>query len=182
MSFDSQIATIEKDMRLLRIEFDKYLAGAVRLPPEEFRSQIERRIRLLRQGKLRSFAQRFRLGTLEASFNTLCELHGRKLRDIERGKAPQPRRSDTRSQRDPTRGFILGDKADRQALEALYRKLYGAAGRGAKTDFGSFERHVAKQIQKLQTKTGCRQVLLRVADEGDTLKLKAKPVRKKESS
>ncbi|MFQ5526045.1 MAG: hypothetical protein ACE5GX_07250 [Thermoanaerobaculia bacterium] len=169
-------------MRRLRIEFDKFMAGASRVPPEEFRFQIERRIRHMRQAKLRSFAQRFRLGSLEASFNTLCELHGRRLRDIEQGKVAHPRRAEARPQLDPTRGFVLGDKADRSALEALYKKLYGASGRESKTDFGSFEKHVAKQVQSLQKKTGCRQVHLRVTEDGGTLKLKAKPVRKEESS
>ena len=147
-------------MRLLRIEFDKYMAGAARIPPEEFRYQIERRIRRMRQGKLRSFAERFRLGTLEASFNTLCELHGRKLRDIESGKTPHPRRSEDRPRRDPSKGFVLGERADRAALEALYQKLYGTAGRKTKTDFGSFEKHVAAQVRRLQKQTGCRQVHL----------------------
>ncbi len=182
MSFDGQIASIENDMRLLRIEFDKYMAGALRIPPEEFRQRIERRIRRMRESKLRSFAQRFRIGTLEASFNTLCELHSRRLRDIERGKIPHPRRTEVRAQPDPTKGFVMGESSDHAALEALYKKLYGASGRGSRTDFGSFEKHVAQQIAKLRRKTGCQRVHLRVAEEGETLKLKAKPVRDEKTS
>jgi len=182
VSLDSQIASIEKNMQLLRIEFDRYMAGAARVPPEEFRLQIEQSIRRLRQHKLRSYAQRFRLGTLEASFSTLCELHSRRLREIESGKVPHPRRIESQAIPDAMKGFVLGKTVDRPALEALYKKLYGAAGRGTKTDFDSFERHVVKQIEKLQGKTGCRQVLLRVAREGETLKLKAKPVREENAS
>lgn len=182
MSFDRQIASIEQDIRRLRIEFDKYMAGAVRIPPEDFRLQIGKRISRLRQSKSRSFDERFRLGTLEDSFNTLCELHGRRLRDIEGGKVPHPRRAEGRAGPDPMTGFLLGDKIDRSALQALYHKLYGDSGREAKTDFGSFEKHVDKQISKLRERTGCRRVHLRVAREGQTLKLKAKPVREEKKS
>ena len=52
----------------------------------------------------------------------------------------------------------------------------------AKADFGSFQKLIDKQVSKLQKKTGCKEVHLRVAREGDTLKLKAKPVREDKSS
>lgn len=178
MKFDTQIASIEREIRLLRVEFDRFMAGAVRLPPEELRSVIEREIRTLRQGKLRTSVERFRLSTLEASFNTLCELHGRRLRDVESGRIVRPKALERQVKLDATRGFRIGDQPNRPAIEALYDKLYGSNGRGNKADFGSFENHVTKQVAKLRKKTGCKQVHLRVAREGKTLKLKAKPVRR----
>lgn len=165
-------------MRLLRIEFDRFMAGAVRLPPEELRFRIEKRIRSMRRGRLRSFAQRFRLSTLEASFNTLGELHGRRLREIETGKIVRPKSVTHGPRLDASRGFEIGERPERAAIEALYEKLYGRHGRSNKADFGSFEKHLASQVSKLREKTGCAKVHLRVAREGETLKLKAKPVRK----
>lgn len=182
MSFESQISAVEQDIRRLRIEFDKFMAGATKVPPEEFRYQIGKRIRRLREGRFRTFAERFRLGSLEASFNTLCELHGRRLREVESGKRPHPGRSESGPRPNAAQGFVLGSGPDQVAVEALYRELYGASGRAAKADFGSFEKLIGKQVSKLQQKTGCRQVHLRVAREGDTLKLKAKPVREEKSS
>lgn len=177
MKFDQQIAILNDALKRLRIDFDRYMAGALALPPEDQRFRIENRIRQMRQQKLRSFAERFRLGTFEASFNTLCELHSRRLRDIERGKIPHPRLADARPALDPFRGFVLDGVTNRNALESLYSELYGNRGRNTKADFGSFETHVAKQIAKLKKKTGCSKVHLRVSSENDTLKLKAKPVR-----
>ena len=178
MRFDIQLASIEKDMRLLRIEFDRFMVGAVRIPPEELRLGIERRIRTMRQARVRSSVERFRLGTVEASFNTLRELHGRRLREIESGKSARHKTVTSGPRLDAGRGFEIGDKSDRSAIEALYESLYGHSGRTSKVDFGSFERHVTKQIARLREKTGCAKVHLRVAHEGETLKLKAKPVRK----
>jgi len=178
MNFDRQIALLEDALRRLRIDFDRFMAGALAIPPEDQRFQIERKIRQLRQQKVRSFAQRFRLGTLEASFNTLSELHGRKLRDIERGKVPHPRLMESRQEPNPFQGFVVEGTANRSAVESLYKELYGNSGRKRKTDFGSFEKHLARQIAKLKKKTGCAKVHLRVANDGDTLKLKAKPVKK----
>lgn len=178
MSFDIQIASIEKDMRLLRIEFDRFRAGAVRQPPEELRFQIETRIRAMRHARTNSSVDRFRLGTLEASFNTLSELQGRRLREIESSKTVRRKTVTSDPKFDSDRGFEIGEKPDRSAIEALYEGLYGHRGRANKVDFGSFEKHVTQQIAKLQKKTGCAKVHLRVAREGETLKLKAKPVRK----
>jgi len=178
VSFDSQIALIEKDVRLLRIEFDRFMAGAVRLAPEELRFRIEKRIRAMRQARIRSSVERFRLGTLEASFNTLSELQGRRLREIESSKTVRRKSVTSDPRLDSDRGFEIGEKPDRSAMEALYESLYGHRGRASKVDFGSFEKHVTKQIARLRKETGCTKVHLRVAREGETLKLKAKPVRK----
>lgn len=165
-------------MRQLRIEFDRFMAGAIRIPPEEFRFQIAKQIRVMQQGRLRTSVQRFRLATLEASFNTLNELHSRRLRDVESGKIVRPKLNDRGLQLDASRGFQIGAKPERRVLEALYQKLYGKNGRGRKADFGSFEKHIVGQVSRLRKKTGCEKVHLRVAREGDTLKLKAKAVRK----
>lgn len=182
MTFDSQFASIEQDLRLLRIEFDRFMAGAIRLPPEELRFQIEKRIRKLRQARMRTSVERFRLGTLEASFNTLSELHGRRLREIESGKTVRPKSVADGPQLDAARGFQVGERPDPRAIEALYDKLYGSHGRDRKTDFTSFEKHVSRQVATLRKKTGCAKIHLRVAREGKTLKLKAKPVRDKETT
>ncbi len=178
MSFDIQIASIERDMRLLRIEFDRFMAGAVRIPPEELRSRIEEKIRTMRRTRTNSSVERFRLGTLEASFNTLTELHGRRLREIESGKTISHKTVTRVPRLDAERGFEIGQEPDRSVVEALYNSLYGRNGRETKADFGSFERHIAKQVARLQKRTGCVKVHLRVEREGETLKLKAKPVRK----
>lgn len=136
----------------------------------------------MRNSRLRMSVERFRLSTLEASFNTLCELHGRRLREVESGKVVRPKIREKKVQLDASRGFQIGAKPNRVAIEALYDKLYGSNGRGSKADFGSFETHVTQQVAKLREKTGCNRVHLRVAREGDTLKLKAKPVRRNKES
>lgn len=178
MKFDTQIASIEQDMRLLRIEFDRFMAGALHIPPEERRALIEKRIRKMRNARLRSSVERFRLSTLEASFNSLCELHGRRLREVESGRIVRPKALEPGPVLDAARGFQVGENPSHQAIEALYDKLYGRHGRDNKADFGSFEKHISKQVAKLRKKTGCEKVHLRVAREGETLTLKAKPVRK----
>lgn len=182
MIFDHQIAAIEKDLQLLRIEFDRFMIGAIRLPPEQLRFQIEKRIRKMRRTRLRSAVERFRLGTLEASFNTLSELHARRLREIESGKASRSSHLASSPKPDAAIGFQVGENPDRIAIETLYETLYGKHGRKLKADFASFEKHISKQVANVRKKTGCERVHLRVAREGDTLKLKAKPIRKKKES
>ena len=148
------------------------------MPPEEFRFRIGKRIKAMQHSRLRSSVQRFRLSTLEASFNTLSELHGRRLRDIESGRTIRPKIQAAGLQLDASRGFEIGENPDRTVIVALYDRLYGGHGRSTKADFGSFEKHVTKQVASLRKKTGCAKVHLRVARDGENLRLKAKPVRK----
>ncbi len=163
-------------MRLLKIEFDRFLAGSARVPPEEARARIAHRIRELKRQKIRSFAERFRLNTLEASFSTLNDLHARRLRELEQGKIVRGRAAPTAGNEDTRTDFTVTSASDTDAIQALYRKLYGSDGRQKKADFGTFEQHVGRQIERLQKKTGCRKVQLRVASEAGKLKLKAKPI------
>lgn len=182
MDFNSQIASLERDLHVLRIEFDRFMAGAIRVPPEELRFQIGKRLRSIRTSRRRSSVERFRLNTFEASFNTLSDLHARRLREIESGKKVRGKPLAKETKPDPEQGFQVGERPERRAVTALYDKLYGSKGRSQKADFDSFNRHVAEQVARLREKTGCEKVHLRVTGEGDSLKLKAKPVRQKKET
>lgn len=168
---------ITGEIRQLQIDFERFFNGALPIPPEELRTRIQTQIRNLRNLNLAS-VDSFRLGVVEARFNSYNEMFNRRLRDREEGRhpgavraaAPERRRYDARE------GITFGASPDPEAVEALYQGLASGSGDGPKFDLDSFEKYLARQVASLREKTGCDQVQFRLADEDGKVKLKARPV------
>jgi hypothetical protein len=164
------------DIRRLQIDFERFFNGGLPFPPEELRTRLQAQIRNLRTLTLSS-VDSFRLGDLEARFNSYNELFNRRIRDREEGRHPavRPAAAVEKPRYDPATGIIFGADVDPAAVEALYQGLAGR-GEGPKFDLDSFQTYLARQAAALRQKTGCSEVQFRLADEDGKLKLKARPV------
>jgi hypothetical protein len=172
-----ELDRFERDLKMLRIEFEKYFNGALDVPPTDMRTKLEQRLRLLR-ATVRGSADQFRLSTLEARFNSYNELFNRRLRDFEEGRGTAARRVNERQQTfDVKQGIVFGAKVEEGAVVALYSSLYGSAEESRRVDFKGFRDYLDKQAAMIRKKTGCAQVQFRLADQDGKLKLKAKPIR-----
>ena len=167
------LTRFERDIRLLKIEFDRYFNGFLDIPPEDNRGEVEETLRQLRGQPLNSFADRYRLNSLEARFNSFNALWTRKLRKRE-SAAGRPTTSDRGP--DPYAGLTVGNGPSRTHERALYEELYRSSDRSAKTDFDSFRRFLRRQTEKIRGKTGCSEVRFRIASQDGKLTLKAQPV------
>jgi len=164
------------DIRKLQIDFERFFNGGLHLPPEELRTRIQNQIRALRNLTITTSVDNFRLGDLEARFNSYNELFNRRIRDREEGRhaAARPVVAE-RPRYDPEAGIVFGATVDPAAVEALYQGLAGR-GEGPKFDLDSFQTYLARQAAALREKTGCNEVQFRLANEDGKLKLKARPV------
>lgn len=168
---------LARDIQQMRIEFERYFSGGLPIPPEEIRTRVQAQLRNLRGMTMNGAADGFRLGSLEAQFNTYNELFNRRLRDREegRGKAAHRPAAAEKPRYDPMGGITLGSRIESEAAEALYRGLASGGGE-VKFDLDSFQTYLARQVEAIRQKTGCEQVQFRLAEEEGKLKLKAKPV------
>jgi hypothetical protein len=172
------------DIQRLRIDSERFWSGALPLPPEELRQRIQTQLRALRNSNGGTAVDRFRLGDLEARFNSYNELWNRRLRDREEGRrriamvsaAPPPRH-------DPAKGVVIGRSADPGAVAALYEGLAkgadpgaGPEGKGPRFDLATFGAYLERQAAAIREKTGCEEVHFRLAAEDGKLKLKARPL------
>lgn len=179
MDPEQRIDRLQRTVRQMRIEYEKFFNGARDVPPEDLREQIQGEIRALRNSNLNSVAENFRLAQVEARFNSFGELYGRRLRQAEEGRGPLLVPGQRRAQRfDPHRGVEVGDDLDPAAVEALYQGLSRGPGQGPRFDLESFRDYLGKQVGALRARTGCARVRFRLEEEGDRLKLKAKPLAK----
>ena len=177
IAWESRLQRTEEMVEQFRVDIERFWNGALAIPPEELRTKIQRELRELRGVSLRAALDQFRLGTIEARFNSLSELFGRRLRDREEGRglavprlvaAPKPRH-------DPQAGIVFYGEPEAVAVEALWSGLV-ASGGGARIELETFRGYITRQLGEIRTKTGAAAVQFRVVQEEGKLKLKAKPV------
>ncbi len=174
---DAELDHLAASIDRFKLEGEKFFNGATPTPPEDLRQRVARELRALRQRNLKSAAEEFRLSSLEARFNSLAELHGRRLREREEGRGPFHRPAPPAAAGrtyDPAAGILLGPDLEADAVAAL---LAGLARAGAAApDVDTFRGYLARQLDAIREKTGATEVQFRLALEEGKMKLKAKPV------
>lgn len=168
---------VDRRIQKLKVEYNRYFAGDLALPPTGLRDELETEMRRLRSLNLRRTVDNFRLGALEAQLNSYGEMFSRRLRAREEGKeAPRHSVGPSRPQHDVDAGVVLGPSIELDAVEALFQGLAERNPRGATMDLDTFRGYLERQVTQIRDKTGCAAVQFRVVNEEGKVKLKAKPV------
>jgi hypothetical protein len=181
-SFGEALDHLGRDLQQLRVDFERFFNGSLLSPPDELRGRVQTQLRNLRGANMTTAVDSFRLGDLEARFNSYNELFNRRLRDLEEGRQPGARHAPPPVARryDPTQGILFGERIDPEAAEALYQALAAAPGDSPRFDLDSFQTYLARQVAAIRDKTGCSEVQFRLASEDGKVKLKARPVAPRE--
>lgn len=176
MKTNPHLDSLEENIRLLKLEYDKYFVGANDLPPVSQQEQLQRTVRTLR-GQMQGSVDRFRLSSLEARLNSYVEMFNRRVRAIEEGRERRGgiRMDYTPPKHDPMSGITIGQQVGEAEAAALYAPLFDEQAK--KIDLPSFQKYLQKQADQLRSKAGCEQVKFRLSREKGRLKLKARPVR-----
>ena len=199
MPLADDIEVIEKQIRQLQIDWDKFFSGIEKKPPNDLKSRVEALIRRHANAEIRNNTERFRYQTLTAKYNTLNELWSKKLRAREEGKAfgvhglkadvlpppppaaPPPPARAGRAAAGGADGFrVQNPERDIEAVRALYQGFLQArqrAGETAPVKFDSFQKLIAQQASRILTEKGASAVDFRLETKDGKVSLKAKPVR-----
>lgn len=86
MEVEQELDLLEKGIRQLQIEWDKFFGGVEKKPPWESKNRVEQMIRKYVAADIARNIDRFRYQTLTARYNTFNELWARKLRALEEGR------------------------------------------------------------------------------------------------
>lgn len=175
MSTQAAIDRLADRIDDFRVEFEKFFAGSRATPPEDLREHIRAALRRLRSDPANQLAENFRIGQLEARFNSFSELYNRRVREHEEGRSavrPPPPAAEP----DPLRGVVVAGAVGADAARALYDALSRDPDAARRFDYDGFRRYLERQTAAIRDKTGCAGVRFRLATEGGRLKLKAKPI------
>ena len=191
---------LEKSIRLLQIEWEKFFGGVERKPPNELKTRVESMVRRYSNQEIRNNTERFRYQNLASRYNVFSELWMKRLRALEEGRvmgmhgsraalptlseplefppeqAPAARaRPQSPSEfrvKDPT-----GDDAAVRRLFDGFLEARKAAGETAPVKYESFQKIINQQAARILTEKGAQAVDFRLETKDGKVSLKAKPVR-----
>jgi hypothetical protein len=197
MPLAEDLEAIEKQMRQLQIEWDKFFSGIEKKPPTDLKTRIEAVIRRHANVEIRNNTERFRYQTMVAKYNTLSELWNKKLRAREEGKAfgvhglkadilpppPPPVAAPPPRAMRPAAGGefrVQNPEHDLATVKALYENFLAArqrAGEHAVVKFDSFQKLIGQQASRILSDKGAQAVDFRLETKDGKVSLKAKVVK-----
>jgi hypothetical protein len=192
---ERDLRQLEVSLRKLETEYNMYFAGTLPRPPVEFRSRVEKLFRRYDRAYIQSYADRFRLTTLQARFSKFTDLWDRAQRAREEGR-PGPFARPPRSETPPPAAAAAappGDRVlcvatvadpagEREKVLALYESLVEArraTGNDEPFPFHRFAQMIKTQVTKLRD-SGSGEVAFRVSVKDNKVAFTAKSVKKTE--
>jgi len=193
---EEELDLIEKSIRQLQIEWDKFFGGLEKKPPVDLKTRVEVLLRKYSHAEIRNNAVRFRYQGLQARYSTFNELWSKRLRAMEEGRpvgvhGARALAADTRSASVP-RALREGGPAsspevrvkdpasDNAAVRSLFDRFLAArqqTGEAANVKFESFEKLIAQQASRILSQKGASAVDFRVETKDGKVSLKAKAVK-----
>jgi hypothetical protein len=196
-SFAEDLETLERSIRQLQIEWEKFFGGVEKKPPVDLRTRVENMLRKYDMGEIRNNTERFRFMNLTARYNTFNELWSKRLRAIEEGRPvglhgraavaamaaapPPPERAPAPSPASRSGEIrVESPERDQGAVQALFKRFVEArmeVGELGSVKFESFQKLIAQQANRILTEKGASAVDFRLETKDGKVSLKAKPVR-----
>ena len=197
MAIPEDLEQIEKSIKLLQIEWEKFFGGVEKKPPTDLRARVETLIKKYAYAEIRNNGERFRYQTLSTRYATFNELWNKRMRAIEEGRpmgihgvyerkvapppvyAPPPPAARAAGSgsgevrvKDPG-----GDTAAVRSLFDRFLEARKAAGEAAPVKFESFQKIISQQAARILTEKGAQAVDFRLETKDGKVSLKAKPVK-----
>jgi hypothetical protein len=197
-TIDEELATLEKDIRQLKVEYDQYFGGGRKRPPTEIEWRIDMLVKRYseRGGELKS-AQRFRFNNLTQTYAKYKDIFRKKLKQKEEGTVQHhfgaAARAIEASRAKETDEHVVAAAAaanssafrmtcseperETEKVDQLYQAFLQAkqtAGEATgKLSRSSFNEFVLKKTKELQKQKNCRDVEYVVEVVEGQVKLKA---------
>jgi hypothetical protein len=182
--FDRDLRKLEADLRKLEAEYNMFFAGQLKRLPWETRAHVEQTVkRLERTGSISgTYAERFRLASLQSRFATFVELWDRGLRAREEGRpGPFSRRGREEAGPQPQADRVVyvtvfsepTDELDR--LRELYERIADVRQElgEPQVPFHKFAGLIREKVNAFKKK-GAPEVAFRVTVEGGKITFSAR--------
>ncbi|HEY5998284.1 MAG TPA: hypothetical protein VI078_03170, partial [bacterium] len=88
---EKDIAQLETLLRQLAREYDLFLCGQQRIPPEKMEKEVQALVGAYASRPLQNSTLSFKYNSLVARYNAQKTVWSRRLREREEGRGPQPR-------------------------------------------------------------------------------------------
>jgi hypothetical protein len=198
MPIPEDLEQIEKSIKLLQIEWEKFFGGVEKKPPTDLKGKVEALIRRHANAEIRNNTERFRYQNLTARYNTFNEMWGKRLRALEEGRPlgvhgqraqvlpPAPVARAERAERAAARAAAPGEvriqdpERDSEAMRSLFDRFLEErqkTGESGSVKFEGFRKLIAQQANRILTEKGGQAVSFRLETKDGKVSLKAKALK-----
>ena len=189
VSIDSELAALDRRMTSLRIDYERFFAGDLKVPPLAARRELEQFLRRLGNEELERASDRFRLQALEGRYNALRELWEKRLVAREQGRslAGRPVVAEAPKGAAPAAGEAGVDAAgpadvkprrrvDFSPLFERYCQARRSLGEDvSKLRYEKFEELVLRQAEEIRRKTGSKKLVFEIQTHEGKVRLIGRP-------
>jgi hypothetical protein len=195
-SIERELSEVERQIGRLRIDYERYFTGDLKLAPLQARRRLDLVFRKLWDVDLERAADRFRRQMLQDRFTTLMELMEKRIRAREEGRRLAPRETGRESAgpgtappgqaagRPPEPGGDAGAassvkgkaKVDFRPLFDKYRAARNSMGEDvSRLQYERFEELVRQQAEEIRKRTGSTRLVFEIRTEGGKVRLVGRP-------
>lgn len=182
ISIARDLDLLEKSITALKLDYERFFSGDVKVPPLPARKSVEQVLRRIGNEAVEKVAERFRLQALESRFTTLSNLWERRFVAREEGRGPvrlAPRLRPVEPAAPPptgdasATGSVKGSRrGDLRSLFERYRAARAAAGEDAsRLRYDRFEELVKKQAAEIRKATGATRLAFDVQTRDGKVRL-----------
>lgn len=196
-TIDEDLATMEKDIRQLKVEYDQFFGGGRKKAPTEIEWRIDVLVKRYneRGGEMKAH-QRFRFNNLTQTYAKYKDIFRKKMKQreegtiqrhfgaaaklIEESRAKEHEKEEAAVAAAAAKGFrMVCSEPDRetekvgQLYEAFLQAKQKAGEQTGKLTRSSFNEFVLKKTRELQKQKNCKNVEYVVETVGGQVKLKA---------
>lgn len=189
--FQQRLEEFERRIFVLKIEYEKYFSGVEQIEPLRERDDIRRLLRDLQQVPVTNTAQKHKLRSLRARWNSMEMYWQRNLVMIERGTHPKMKfRARLAEQRRGTatpdapraerpRRLTAEEREDKayQAVFDKYMETRQKCGQNTDLQYDSVREVLKKQVRTIKSRYRCKAVKFKITVEDGKAKVKAVPLR-----
>ena len=203
MATEDDLDQLERMLRQIQIEWEKFFGGVEKKPPTDLKARLEGIIKRYAYTEIRNNTEGFRYQALSSRYNTFNELWNKRMRAVEEGRpvgihgrmagpapapaaaaAPAPSAPPTPAARAAAAGGsefrVRSAEKDQSAVRALYDQFLQArqqAGEKGTVKFDNFQKLISQQASKIMADKGAQAVDFRLETKEGKVSLKAKVVK-----
>jgi hypothetical protein len=204
MAMAEDLDQLERGIRQLQIEWEKFFAGIDRKPPTDLKARLEALVRKYAYTEIRNNGDRFRYMSLTSRYNTFAELWAKRLRALEEGRpallhgtkvphapppppappapaAPASAAAAAAAARAAGNEYrVRHPEKDAAAVRDLYQQFLEArrtTGETGAVKFENFQKLITQQASRILNEKGAKAVDFRLETKDGKVSLKAKPVK-----
>ena len=182
VSIARDLDLLEKSITALKLDYERFFSGDVKVPPLPARKSVEQVLRRIGNVPVEKVAERFRLQALQSRFTAFSDLWEKRLLAREEGRGPvrlvprarlvepgAPRPAGNASAPGSVKGSGRGDL---RSLFERYCDMRAAAGEDvSRLRYDRFEELVKKQAAEIRKATGATRLAFDVQTRDGKVRL-----------